>query len=78
MRIRAGLSLGSPRSRGDGDLFGITLIEAARLCSLAPAGTALATEAIAVAAGHPLSFHGRLELKGFDDAVDAYRVEPTT
>ena len=36
MRIRAGLALGSPLSREDGDLFGMTVIEAAR-CAARPA-----------------------------------------
>jgi len=76
MRIRAGLALGSPLSRDDGDLFGMTVIEAARLCSTAAAGTGLASAAVAGSSDRPLRSVGRLDLKGFDGAVDAYAVGP--
>jgi class 3 adenylate cyclase len=76
LRIRAGLSLGSPRSRGDGDLFGMTVIEAGRLCNAASPGTALASASVAEASMRSLAFHARLDLKGFDVAVEAYTVEP--
>jgi len=76
LRIRAGLALGSPRSRSDGDLFGITVIEAGRLCSAASPGTALASASVAEASGRSLPFHARLDLKGFDVSVESYTVEP--
>ena len=76
MRIRAGLALGSPLSREDGDLFGMTVIEAARLCSAARDGTGLASAAVATSAERPLAAFGRLDLKGFDAAVETFVVEP--
>jgi class 3 adenylate cyclase len=76
LRIRAGLALGSPLSRSDGDLFGMTVIEAGRLCSAASPGMALASAAVAEASMRSLAVHGRLDLKGFDRAVEAYCVEP--
>jgi len=76
LRIRAGVALGSPRSRDDGDLFGMTVIEASRLCSAANPGTALASAAVAEASMRSLEFHGDLDLKGFDHDVETYRVEP--
>jgi class 3 adenylate cyclase len=76
LRIRAGLALGSPLSRSDGDLFGMTVIEAGRLCSAASPGVALASAAVAEASMRTLAFHDRLDLKGFDRAVEAYRVDP--
>jgi class 3 adenylate cyclase len=76
MRIRAGLALGSPRSRSDGDLFGMTVIEAARLCSAASPGVALVSAAVAERSLRSLALHGRLDLKGFDRPVEAYRIEP--
>ncbi len=76
LRIRAGVALGSPRSRDDGDLFGMTVIEAGRLCSAANPGTALASAAVAEASMRSLEFHGDLDLKGFDHDVETYRIEP--
>jgi class 3 adenylate cyclase len=78
MRIRAGVALGSPLSRDDGDLFGMTVIEAARLCSAAGPGTGLASAAVAAAAERPLTAFGRLDLKGFDAAVETFVVEPVS
>ena len=77
MQIRAGMSLGTPLSRDDGDLFGLTVIEASRLCSAAEAGTGIASAAVADAAGVALHAHGRLDLKGFRDPVDTFRIDPS-
>ena len=67
IQIRAGLSLGEPVGRGDGDLFGVSLIEAARLCSAATDGRGLATAEVTRAAGRALVPHGPTTLKGFDE-----------
>jgi class 3 adenylate cyclase len=76
IQIRAGLSLGEPVGRGDGDLFGVSLIEAARLCSAARNGRGLATAEVTRASGRPLVAHGPTPLKGFDEPLETFEVAP--
>ncbi len=74
IHIRTGLSRGTPVVRG-GDLFGLALVEAARLCSQAEIGGVLATTAVARACRNDrLVAAGRRELKGFDAPIDVYTV----
>ena len=76
LRLRAGLALGTPISRPDGDVFGMTVIEAARLCAEAEPGRGLASAAVAQLAEHVLASHGEVLLKGFESATLTFDVEP--
>jgi class 3 adenylate cyclase len=74
IQIRAGLSRGTPVLRG-GDLFGLALVEAARLCDQADVGGVLATSAVALACREPrLVAAGQRQLKGFVEPIDVYTV----
>ena len=73
MLMRVGLSVGEVYQE-DGDYFGETVIQAARLCSLAEGEQILATELVRTMAGRhaPFEFRsvGPLSLKGLPDPVD--------
>ena len=75
LQIRAGLALGEPIAR-DGDLFGVSVVEAVRLCSVATDGRGLASAAVVQAAGRSLRSRGTALLKGFDEPIDVFEVGP--
>ena len=75
LRIKAGVSVGDA-STADGDVFGMPVIEAARLCDRCSPGQILAKEMVAhLAAGWGGSFSsvGALELKGLPDPLQRGR-----
>ena len=73
MAIRIGIS-GGDVVADDNDLFGIPVIEAARLCDAAAGGEILLTRVVAVLAGNSgeATFHdlGARQLKGLDGPTD--------
>jgi class 3 adenylate cyclase/tetratricopeptide (TPR) repeat protein len=76
LAIKAGLSAGDA-STAEGDVFGMPVIEAARLCDRCSAGQILAKELVAhLAAGRGHAFHsvGALELKGLPESLEAVEV----
>lgn len=76
VRLRVGVALGAPLVRSDGDLCGLAVIEAGRLCDAAPSGAGLASAAVAAAVTEPLTPHGSLVLKGFCTPVETVRIDP--
>ena len=71
-----GIAAGEPVTADD-DLFGATVQLAARLCSAAEPGAVLVSGAVrelAVGKGFRFDDGGELVLKGFDQAVRAYRL----
>lgn len=69
--IKAGLSVGDA-STAEGDVFGMPVIEAARLCDQCSGGQILAKEIVAHLAsgrGHVFSPTAALELKGFEEPL---------
>ena len=80
--LKAGVSAGDA-STAEGDVFGMPVIEAARLCERCSAGQILAKELVAhLAAGRGYAFTsvGALELKGLPEPLSAVEVqwEPAT
>lgn len=76
LAIKAGLSAGDA-STAEGDVFGMPVIEAARLCDRCSAGQILAKEIVAHLAagrGHDFKSVGALELKGLPEAMSAVEV----
>lgn len=76
LSVRIGVSSGDAVVE-DGDYFGETVVEAARLCSLAQGGEILATEVTSIlgrSSGHEFEPVGDLELKGLPRPVPAVRV----
>jgi class 3 adenylate cyclase/DNA polymerase III delta prime subunit len=75
--VRVGLSVGDVAAEGD-DVFGVPVVEAARLCAAAAGGEILAADLVrALARGRGgFSFEpmGELELKGLAEPVPACRV----
>jgi eukaryotic-like serine/threonine-protein kinase len=72
MQSRFGLSSGSPLEEGT-DLFGLTVVQAARLCSLAQPGQVLVDQDVAEAVGrHAFRSLGRRSLKGFPEPVPVF------
>jgi class 3 adenylate cyclase/tetratricopeptide (TPR) repeat protein len=77
LEVRVGLSTGDT-TMDDGDYFGPTVIEAARLCAIAPGGHILTTELVrllAVRTSHHFSPVGDLELKGLPEPVTVVKVD---
>ena len=75
-QVRVGIAAGEPVTADD-DLFGATVQLAARLCSAAEPGAVLVSGAVrelAVGKGFRFDDGGELVLKGFDQAVRAYRL----
>jgi class 3 adenylate cyclase/pimeloyl-ACP methyl ester carboxylesterase len=75
--VRVGLNAGEPIAE-DGDLFGSTVILAARIAACAGSGEILVPEAVRhLLAGKHYRYHDRGEttLKGFDEPVHLYRVD---
>ncbi len=74
--IRVGVSSGEA-SREDNDLFGVPVVEAARLCAAAAAGQIVVGDVVRLMArgrGHVFSRLGDLTLKGLAEPVTAYTV----
>jgi class 3 adenylate cyclase len=74
--IKAGMSAGDA-STADGDVFGMPVIEATRLCDRCSAGQILAKEIVAHLAagrGHVFTSVGALELKGLPKPLEAVEV----
>jgi class 3 adenylate cyclase len=74
--IKAGVSAGDA-STAEGDVFGMPVIEAARLCDRCSAGQILAKELVAHLAagrGHAFVSVGALELKGLPEPIGAIEV----
>ena len=72
--VRCGLSSGEPLGN-EGDLFGLSVVRAARLCAAAAPGEVLVgPEIVPVARAHGIIFQARgpMELKGFPEPVDVY------
>jgi class 3 adenylate cyclase len=73
--IRIGLASGRPIFR-DQDLFGVTMVEAVRLCAAAEPGTGLATHDVQLGVGGALPSGGARHFKGFDQPMATYVVSP--
>jgi class 3 adenylate cyclase len=77
LHIRIGLGAGESTVK-DGDYFGMPSTEAARLCAQAPADGILVSALAKTLAGRceGIEFHsaGELELKGFEEPVQAFSV----
>ncbi len=74
--IRVGVSAGDA-TRADGDVFGVPVIEAARLCEHCSPKQILAKELVAHLAagrGHTFASAGALELKGLPERVSSVEV----
>ena len=72
--VRCGVSSGEPLGN-EGDLFGLSVVRAARLCAAATAGEVLVgPEIVSVARADGLRFQprGPMDLKGFPEPVDVY------
>lgn len=77
IRVRIGINAGEPVSE-DGDLYGLAVNVAARLCDMAGTGEVLASAAVAgltMGKGFSFSDAGAMELKGLSAPVLAYRLE---
>lgn len=77
IRVRIGVNAGEPVSE-DGDLYGLAVNVAARLCDMAGTGEVLASAAVAgltMGKGFSFSDAGAMELKGLSAPVLAYRLE---
>jgi class 3 adenylate cyclase len=79
--IRVGVGVGDV-TRDRGDVFGMAVVEAARLCDAASGAQILTTELVRMIGGrddHPFRSMGALELRGLPEPVTAYEVgwEPT-
>jgi class 3 adenylate cyclase len=76
LRIKVGVSAGDA-STAEGDVFGMPVIEAARLCDRCSAGQILAKDLVAHLAagrGHAFTAVGGLELKGLPEPLAAVEV----
>jgi class 3 adenylate cyclase len=77
LHIRIGVGAGESTVK-DGDYFGMPSIEAARLCAQAPADGILISATVKLLAGRcegiDFSSVGQLELKGFEEPVEAFSV----
>jgi class 3 adenylate cyclase len=68
LRVRIGISAGHPVDTGEG-LFGLAVVEAARICALADAGQVFVSDAVRAQADDNGAFSslGPRELKGFPE-----------
>ena len=75
IHVRVGLSVGDAVLE-DGDWYGMSVVEAARLCAAAEADQILASEAVRLLTGRERAFEpvGRLELKGLPEPLPAHAV----
>ena len=72
--VRCGISSGEPLGN-EGDLFGLSVVRAARLCAAATAGEVLVgPEIVELARAHGVVFRsrGQMLLKGFPDPIEVY------
>lgn len=77
IRVRIGVNAGEPVAE-DGDLYGMAVNVAARLCERAGIGEVFASAAVAgltMGKGFTFSDVGALELKGLSSPLAAYRVD---
>jgi class 3 adenylate cyclase len=77
LRVRIGISAGEPVTE-DGDLFGATVQLAKRCCDAGEPGCILVAPVIReLCIGKNFAFQnmGAIELKGFDEPINLYRVE---
>lgn len=77
IRVRIGINAGEPVAE-DGDLYGMAVNVAARLCDQAATGEVLVSAVVAgltMGKGFTFAEIGALELKGLSSPVAAYRVE---
>lgn len=77
LRIRIGISAGEPVDR-EGDLFGMAVNLASRVCDSADAGEILTTDAVrtlAIGKGFPMQPLGERAFKGLDDGVEVVRID---
>ena len=76
VRVRIGLNAGEPIAEDD-DLFGLSVIKAARIADRADPGSILVADVVRqLCEGKTFAFTslGAVQLKGFDDAVELYEV----
>jgi class 3 adenylate cyclase len=76
LMMRAGVAMGEPVEHG-GDLFGLSVVRASRLCDAAADGTVLVSDEVADAARGPdrtFRRDGARLLKGFPDPVGVHTV----
>jgi class 3 adenylate cyclase/tetratricopeptide (TPR) repeat protein len=78
LMVRVGISHGEAERSEDGDYYGASVVEAARLCAKALGGEIMTTELVRALCGgrgdHRFETVGELELKGLGDPVSACRV----
>jgi class 3 adenylate cyclase/tetratricopeptide (TPR) repeat protein len=77
LAVRVGVSHGEAELGDDGDYYGTSVVEGARLCATADAGQILATELVRLLAGgrgYDFVALGALELKGLPEPVPAHEV----
>ena len=78
IRVRIGINAGEPVSE-EGDLFGLAVNVAARLCDHAAAGEILASAAVAgltMGKGFDFADAGTVSLKGLRHPVPTFRLQP--
>ena len=77
VRVRVGLNAGEPIAE-DGDLFGLSVIKAARIADRAEPGQVLVSNVVMeLCEGKTFEFAslGAVSLKGFDEAVTLFEVK---
>ena len=77
IRVRMGISAGEPIAESD-DLYGATVIQAARIMSLARGGEILVSDLVRgllQGRGYIFDDQGAHDLRGFDEAVHLFRVD---
>ena len=78
LKVRCGLAAGEPLDQ-DGDLFGLAVVRAARVCARAGAGEVLvADEVLALSSTVVYEPHGLTHLKGLPDSVMIHRDQGMT
>jgi adenylate cyclase len=76
VRVRVGLNAGEPIAEDD-DLFGLSVIKAARVADRAEPGQVLVSRVVReLCEGKTFQFSslGAVQLKGFDEAVELFEV----
>ena len=77
MRVRLGLNAGEPIAEDD-DLFGLSVIKAARIADRAEPGTVLVSDVVKqLCEGKTFEFTslGAVSLKGFDESVTLFEAQ---
>lgn len=78
LEARIGVAAGNPVPF-DGDLYGLAVVRAARVCQAAQAGTTLASDEVLdlpIGAGRRATLVTRTVLKGFDSPNSLYLIQP--